>query len=431
MAQNIDTATLTGYFKTRNAKFKDATPEFYKIGRAIPFNQAEKVGKDYVVDVLLRLPQGHTYAAGAVAGTVFTLNDPIALETQPASITGMEFVLRCMASYGVLSRSQTSEMAFGRIWDRIIVAMRKAGMFHEELNFIFGSNAAGIGIVDARVVDAGTSQTFTITQKTWAPGVWAMFEGGKVDVYDTTGVTLRTTSSASVTFSNTGSLSAGRRITLLGVEAELDTIAATDIIVPKGAIVNGWMTGIRKALTTISGNSFGISTTGYGLWSPTIYDCESTPATFTKILEAAGAGTVRGLEGKATGYFSTYAWVDFSADMSALRQIVTEGDGEKVRIGAKKITFIGPNGELDLEPHPMLFAGDGMILQHEDWERPGSTPLTFELPGSPAGAEPQFFQYVPGKAGMECQCYWDQSLLCHQLANQVFIKDILPRSVPV
>jgi hypothetical protein len=415
-------ATLNGYFKQRYGEVSRAVPSFAELQKRIPFEQAARTGDFYNFPVKLRRSHGTTYAGGASHGTAFALNTPIPLTMKNAQVTGTEFVHQEDIAYGVLSAARSQgEAAFGSSLDEVVLDIREEAAYALEMALLYGGTSIA---ALASVSGASTTRDWTITNASWAPGLWAQGEGMKVDCYD---ATLTTKRNALADIDVTAVNADTRVVSVSGNATDLTACVATDVLVPKGAVGN-WFNGVDKIVTN-TGSLFGIDAAAYTLWKGNSYSASSAKLTMGKLQAALTRAVVRGLMEDVTALVSTYSWTDMNNDLAALRRYQEDTKSE-MTAGTNSLKFYGSNGgTIEVVNHPMVKAGEAFLLPTKRYKRVGSSDTTFQLPGVD-GQEPNFFQELESSAGVRLRCYWDQALISTMPAKSVKITAIDPESDP-
>lgn len=418
----FETAAFSGWWKTTYVALEKTSPSFALCKGMMPFEQ--QIGKEVRFPVHLRRSQGYTWkgAAGSVA-TSYTLNTPESPVLDEATITANECTLQEDLAYGAISRAGGGAKSYDGLLDVIIGENMKEGLdFMQELMLLYGGGATtrwanGIGVVESETdIDGSGTNTITFTTATWAPGVWAQLEGGFIDIYASDLSTLRNaTTAVQVTSINLST----RTITVSGLEAELDTIAATDVVFPRGT--NGqWSSGIFDQLSN-AGTIFGISASTYTLWAPNSYAFGSDKLAYAKIMKGLTTGVYKGLDADVTILVSPDGWTDMANDAAALRRWT---DSQKVRVerGTNKLVFYGVTmGEVSIVPHPMMMFGFAAAMVEKTWHRYGSVDTTFRLPNSGDKAEDSFWMPLENSTGIRFRGYWDLAPVCKRPAiNTIF-----------
>ena len=402
--------TLDGWFKTRYAdKAEMLVPEFVILPKYFKFDSAKKTGDTYQQTVRVRRQFGWTWAGSdGVSGTAFLLNDAVPGQTKPANLRGTEFVNRAQIAYGVIKRAMDSQQAFGESFDQIVQDMTESTHFARETALLYGGT--NVGVVDS----IAGSPTFTIEAGEWAPGLWSQMEGGWIDVYN--GATQRNAVGPLVVENIDAD---NYSITLSGDAADLAAIVSGDQILPYKAY-GEWFLGLHS-IAANQGLMFGIDGANFSLWKGNIYDAGSAAATMAKFTKGVIGPVTRGGMGRICYFVSTATWADLNNDHAALRRF-GESTKSGLDLGTNKITYYGPNGTIDIVPHPMVKQGYAYGLQTDKWKRVGSSDVTFEL--GIDGSQNRFFQQMGNNAGFEIRCYWDQALFCNAPARQTRMENI-------
>lgn len=420
----VTTDSLDGMFKVRYAdKIEYLIPSFSKASRDIPFQNAKRLGASYRFPVRLRRGQGVTYAGGSDYGTAFTLNAASSGLTKEASITGTEFVHRETVAYGAVAASKAGGAAFASAFDEVVRDMTESAAFRREMALLYGGTSIG-AVTGTPGQPTATSATIVISLASWAAGLWSQMEGATLDIYDSTGATLRNDSSATAVYTVTNVDSSTRTVTVSGEATDIDAIADTDIIRPAGS-TDAVFDGIDSILTN-TGSLFGIDAGTYGLWQANTYGAGSAALTMAKINAAAAAMVPRGGMRNLTCYVSTFTWTDLNDDLAALRRFTSSMKGgadlgTEGNDGALK--FYGPSGEIKLVPHPLVKSGEAFLIDPKCFRRIGATDVTFDL--GIDGQQNRFFRELADNAGFELRCYWNQGLICTKPNAQTKITGIV------
>lgn len=409
----ITESTLNGFFKKRYEKsLRDLVPEVSDLAQSIPFETALKTGDTYQADVRVRRSHGITF--GGSTAIVTELAAVRSGQTEPVSVKGYLAYMREQISYGVISRAKTSEQAFGSAFDITVNDVKNSFAFYRELNLLYGGS--DIGVITAGGLGAVTSATVTITEASWAPGVWSQMEGAAVDVYDAPGGTKRNATAAVVI----GAVNhTTREVVITGAAADLNAIVANDVFIPYGADAN-WFDGLFKMVPNVSTSIHGINAATYGLWKGNSYDAGDAALTFSKVMDAVALLAGRGATGKLTLRVSPATWSDLLTDQAGLRRYV--GKEGKLDMGAKSIVFYGQTGEVEVKVHPMVKQGYALLTQDVNFKRIGSTDITWQT--STVGEQTYFLHELQGYAGKEMRLMWDQALATLRPANNCLISGI-------
>jgi hypothetical protein len=281
-----------------------------------------------------------------------------------------------------------------------------------EVQLMFGQS--GIGQVETTTAN-GANIVVPVKDEYWAPGVWAGAEGMKVDFYTgatpVTGCTNMTV--AAVSFEN-------KTITITALGGT--GVTAGDIIYPYGAYGKE-MVGLHKLLTQSSGDLFGISTTN-SLWKGNLFTpgTYGTPVvlTFSIIQQAISKAVEKGLDKDVQVLVNPGHWDDLLVDESSLRDYDSSYNPNQAERGAKTIKFHSQNGMIEVIPSTMVMEGYAYIVCKEDFQRIGSTDVTFRRPSDGES----YFRELDNSAGYELRAFSEQALFCVKPSRNVVIRNL-------
>jgi hypothetical protein len=165
--------------------------------------------------------------------------------------------------------------------------------------------------------------------------------------------------------------------------------------------------GIDKIITT-SGTLFGILNTTYSLFKGNEYTA-SGALSLSQIIAATENAVAQGLMEDVCAYVPISAWNTLAATESGLRRYDSSYKNSIAENGIQKLAFYGANGKIEIEPHPIVKAGEVFIIPKKQFIRVGATDVTFQTPGMDAT---EIFLQLPSNAGYEVRAYADQALLC-------------------
>lgn len=415
MATENTVSTLNGLFKRVYAdKLINLVPENTKLYNMVPFEQSEKLGDSYRQPVVVQQEQGFTY--GGSGGSAFTLKEAVAGETKDANVKGYENVMRSKISYGVASRSATSEAAFEQGTKLIIANMLRSFAKRLEISLLYGQKEIGL-------VNANTSSvsTLVISDASWAPGIWNALEGAKVEVYSADLQTDRTSGARTITAINLET----KTITLSGAVLSL---TAGDRVLFDGAYASAaWneMMGLHAIMAAYGDgvtDLFGINPVSYNVWRSTVYSAGSADLSFQKIQAAVAQGCGRGLDEDVVCLVSMRTWAKLCTDQAALRMYDSSYSRGVAENGSEAISFYGQNGKIEIQPSAYVKESLAMLFPKSSLMRIGSTDITFKLPGA---ENDKFFRELDGAAGFELRAYCDQSLFTPTPNKLILINNIV------
>jgi hypothetical protein len=342
---------------------------------------------------------------GGDDGDAFNLNAPIAGTIKQATVSGNEIVLRSYLSYGAASRAEKSEVAFVRSTKHLVENMVESVTKKLEAEILYGQ--MGQATLDA---DPGVSTTFTITASEFAPGLWTGAEGMKIEFYSAGGA-LRAGGPRTV-------VSVDLDAKTVTVDAALDaSLVATDVVYEYGAFGKEFA-GIHKILTN-TGSLFGIDASTYNLWKATSFDVAGQ-LSFTKTIKGIAKAAGRGLDEDIKLYVSPATWAVMSSDEAAFRMQDSSYKSSQSESGHESIKFYSQNGSVEIIPHTYIKEGYAFGLVLDEFEKVGSTDVTFKVPGK--GED--FFRALENAAGYELRCYADWAIFCHKPNKQILYTGI-------
>jgi len=401
-AMNGPLSTLDGLFKDQysNKGIENLIPSNKKLQEMIKFNSSQKNGGQYVAPVILGLEHGITYANEEEGA--FALNEAIAGQMRPAKVSGYQMVLRSAISYTAASRAISSAQAFQDATKLLVANMLDSVRNKLEVQLMLGQ--VGIGKVDG----APVGNVVSLLASHFAPGVWSGAENMKVDIYNAVPAKVGATRVVTaVDFEN-------KTITLDDASGILDT----HTIYPAGA-KGKEMAGLHAILSN-TGTLFGIDAAVHSLWKGNQYDAVDSVLTFAIIQEAIAKAVEKGLDKDVTVLVNPGHWDDLLTEQTALRQYDSSYSAAQVEQGAKAIKFHSQNGMCEIVPSTLVMEGFAYVICPEDFQRIGSTDVTFKRPGQ----GDNFFRELEAQAGFELRAYSDQALFCVKPSRQILIQGL-------
>lgn len=402
-------ATLNGLFKEVYAdKVHNLVPDNVVLMNMIDFVPSEKhLGNQYHEPVILGHEHGLTY--GGTSGSAFTLNDAIAGQTKDAVVQGYEFLLRAQIAYSVASRSANSKAAFERGTKLIVANMVRSFAKKMECSLFYGQKELGIA------AGAMVGTVLTLTTASWAPGIWVGAEAAQIDIYDATGVTLRSTREID------GVDLELRTITL---DANVGTVVATDRLFWKGQNGNDFK-GLHAIITEAT-SLFGINPSAYSLFRGNQYDAASAALSLNKIQQAIARGVEKGLDEDVVCLVNPRTWAQLMTDQAALRMYDSSYSVSVSENGAQSIRFYAQNGMVEIKPCTYVKESLAFIIPPKELMRVGSSDISFKLPGAALdNGEDAFFLAMPSVAGYEIRAYSDQALFTGAPCKLIVIYNIV------
>ena len=119
-------------------------------------------------------------------------------------------------------------------------------------------------------------------------------------------------------------------------------------------------------------------------------------------------------------FVSPESWAKLAADEAAFRKYDDSYKTEQAENGFKSIKFYSQNGGVEVIPHTYIKNGFAYALILDEFEKVGSTDVTFKRPGK----GDDFFRDLENANGYELRCYADWAIFCHKPNKQLLFKDI-------
>jgi len=409
MSQANVVDTLNGNFKEVYAdNIENLIPDGVKLYNEIAFvADSKQNGNLYHQPVILGLEHGVTY--GGSDGNAFALNASISGVMKDAQVQGYEMVLRSTLSLAAASRSANSKAAFESATKYLVANMLRSISRRLEVQLLYGKRSIG-------KVSSVATNTITITDASWAPGIWSGAETMLVDFYDdlpsnSGAAQLLNAEIASVDFDS-------RTITLSSGGA---SVSADDYIFYKGAFGNEF-DGIDHIIRN-TGTLFNISASSYNLWQGSVLANGGTARdiSFELITNAVTRLVEKGLADQDVVVLINPMQFDvLLAEQDAKRMFDGSYKETESKSGSKEIMFYSQNGAIRIMSSIYCKAGSAYVLCMDEFMRVGSSDITFKQPGF--GGD--FFRLLTDANGYELRAYTDQALFCSAPGRNAVIDDL-------
>lgn len=416
MASVTDMTQLNGWFKTSYAdKIESLIPDSVLYAREAKELPAEKQpGGGYSVPVTLTSEQGVTKASSNAGA--FSLNSPIAMSTDQTSLAGSQLLIRSALDYETIFRSKNKN-AFVSATKGVVENILKSAYFYLEADIMWGKT--GIGLVSGIAANV-----ITLTTASFASGLWLGSENRRLRIETAAGVLRGECSVSSYDLE-------ARTVT---VDAAPAGVAATDVIyfAADGASGANCMSGLYSAMTTTTGDLWGISTTSYGLWrSASAYNASNAPLSFNKVMKAIVGTANKGLGDDISEIdlvVNPSTFSDLGNDLAALRSIDSSYKSVEAENGFEGLQFNCPAGKVTIKQTKCM--KEGFAFLHPKISRcieiVGSSPKpTFELPGMVSNGEKQYLRTMENNAGVETRIYWNGAAFTTKIAHMRVIDHIV------
>ena len=398
--------TLNGFFKeTYSEKLKELIPDNVLLLNMIKFLSKDKQpGNLFHTPIILGLEHGITF--GDPDADAFNLEAPVSGSVKDAQVKGSPAILRSMIGYTAIARAaQGGQKAFMDATKFVVANMLRSFSKKLEIEMLYGQTGYAT-FADTDVSGA----VLTVPVAEWAPGIWAGAENMPIDIYKSDGTFMGNFVVSKVNMST-------RAITFDAAPV----LATGSYTVYHKAAYGKEFAGIHKILSTTSGNLFNIDVSKYALFQGNTYSAASGALSFTKLQLAAARAVEKGHEGKLTAIVNPRGWANMLSDQAALRKYDSSYSESTMKNGSKALTFYSQNGEIEIIPSIYVKEGHSFLLSMEDWNRVGSTDLTFKLPGQ----NEEFMRHMENASALELRIFTDQALFCSAPGRNVVITSIV------
>jgi hypothetical protein len=363
--------TLSGLFKEVFSKLGlvQACPTWAICQDKFPFEKGEAIGEAYVVAVTLTKEGGFVYAPSTGSNAVPPSPTPVAATVQHAKIQSFAIYLASQLAYSAAARAASQgKAAFKSAYAAVLSNMKFSHMYRLECSLLYGRDGLG-------VVTDNTSGVLTISEATFAPGIWgAGLKGSILEAFTAT------TESAT---QHNGDLVisavdiSNRTVTVTGTNSAV--VANDNLYWKSSRTTTAWneCAGLYRILTN-TGTLFDIDAATYDSWKSQSYAVNGQ-ISLTAIMRLAAKCQSYGLE-DAILMVGPERYADLASDEAALRRY--NDAGANAKRGPKSISFDMGGVAIEIMSHPMLKLGHAFLLPADEVHRIGSTDVTMALPGS-------------------------------------------------
>jgi len=397
--------------------FKFAAP----LAARIPFESGNLVGGKYHVPVDLAQEHGFTYAA---ANTTPTLLASVAGYMADGQVEGSQIYGRSLVAYEAIMRSQQQgKQAVREATKHVVKRLGRSGAKRLEVDLLHGRR--GIGVIAAQS-GASTTRTWTISDASWAPGIWAGMEGATLDVYRTNSTyadtKLNTTGAAGSLYVSAVDIE-NKQIDVTGNATDLTAIdsysASNGFIFFETASTTTSMAGI-DAISRNVGTLFNINAANYALWGGNVKSSTGV-LSLAKILDALSLPASFGMMGmKATCIVSPKSFEVLNSDEAALRRHGAQYRSAGTN-GFESLEFYSQTGALEILPHPFQKEGQAHIVALEEFHRIGASDLSFIDRG---GGQPRLILESANSPSSEMRLQSHQAIYCEMPRHCVVLDGI-------
>lgn len=436
MAQYIDFTTYEGLFLHKyEEKLVRTIPAFADCQRAIPFVDRHRIGDEYRIPLALQLEAGITWAKQSDGA--FSLEAPIAGIVKQASVQGSQMCIRSAVAYVAAFAGESPDQAFESTTGSTVKNAWEAMRRFLEIDILYGQDDEGLGVIGAiagAAMDPGPgnvpANSIQITEASWGSGLWV--EGATCQVYSSNHATHRNSANPVITAIDLDN----RVITFDTIPA---AAVATDVVHYKTQFTgaggtHNTMAGLKKILSTTSGNLFGINVGTYNKWRGNTFGCSSGPLTFPRIGRAMAKVLAKGGQGNQfILWVSDNGWTDLNSDIDALRIDDTSGYRPgKIELGHEEILYHTVCGPVMIKAHACVKRGEAFLIPEKGFERIGSTDITFDrakMTGLTKSGPGNFLLELASNAGFEFRGFSHQAIISERPGYCVYFNSIVNNSV--
>lgn len=397
--------------------------------KSLPFvESSDKSGKDFTMPILTAISQGVTPDN---TGNVINLKGARPGQNSQAVLDGVNLYIQEQLSYSDLMKmgngaSESGDAAAyesGPDW--VMYSMRLGLKHHAEMMALYGSGTSAtlagggdIGVLDTSPIVTGTNisgagVTVKISTATWAKLLWLNSGSGGVantgsgmliDIYDTTGTTLRANNVRVVGVTD----STKCRIAIVATAATSTgptyVPVATDRLIP-----SGWAAASAMGVSPIfqlSGTFAGIDNTVVPQWKPQSYDCNGGALTTDMVQDFASKLIGNGFEqGEFDVWSSPATNSTFIKQFTPYAQWINDAGSDSKRIGTGRISVDTPCGRFNLKPYGYMKQGEVLVIAKGNVVRIGASEnredgikgqgLALELQGQSGSEMRAMCQFAP------------------------------------
>lgn len=413
MATTNNVSTMAGLFKVvYGEKIIDLTPSTNKLLRMLDFKYAQSLGDKFIQPVELHHEHGITYAA---AGEEPTLEQPTAGQSSNAQVDGAQVFARSRVNYEALAKaSQAGEKAFAQATAQVVRRLTRAASKALEITMLHGRR--GRGTLES-VSGSGTTRVWTITEASWAAGIWAGSANMKLDAYAANYSGSAVNSNAAVVITSVDM--ENRQLTVSGNATDLTAITANMHLFQRTASHTTEMAGIDSIIRN-TGTLFNISAATYELWRGHVVTGVGAPS-MNVVLDGVRRAVELGLEDDTIAIVSPKCFQVLNNNVAALRKYDASYRTKEGTNGVEEITYYGQSGAVRIVPH--LYQKNGLIhiISDKEWRRVGAMDLGFM---NYSGEDTQLLWDVPDSGAKEMRCYFNGAVFCEAPAHSVVLEGI-------
>jgi hypothetical protein len=407
MAEYSAYASLSGFLKEKiipNISY--VIPLEDKIARMFPLKDKSGVGKQIVVPVVVSEAQGLTF--GGEDSTGYAINTSVSVETVQAIVKTDSFVMEGLIAQDMIDRMQKDSQTVKTEFAVMTKSLTDQAAFAREISLLHGT--AGVGNILARTNDSHTTQTFSISARTWSPALISRLVKGKVDIYNGASKVTATTSPVLSAFSI-----ANHTITLVGTEADLDNVAAGYTLYPEGGY-GKMMQGLSYVCGSTALTIHGLLQSTYPTWQSQTVSAGASKLNYDLVGDAVVALRNRGAFGNLTLIVDPIGGKNLKTELVKLSTSKTSS----ARFDNKTSILGFDAQDIEIVEHIFAKPGEALLFDVETIQREGVDVNFIDLGGGTKN-------YVMAKPGYNAAFYrvgFNQALVHREPSKTLKISDI-------
>lgn len=341
----------------------EKTQPFHEVlGKRVPFDSGlQRLGKSYLIPVVLQPPNGVTYVGKDPTATNLKAGRP--MNVQEAEAFSYELDVMEQTPWAVFERQKGGQQSVEAYLSILMLFLKRTALTRREASLLLGQNTTGWGTVSS-VTDHTTYATIVFTDATWRGGLW--WAAGPGATFDSFTGNTKNNSTAALVLLGTNPTNKSIDVQYGGTLGS--EVAAADNIFPEGAYdgtTHYDMPGLLVQNSNTTGTVFGLSASTYPNWAGNTF---SVGGVFTEDSEEYYLGLLRNrglVDGKVTMYFPEPTWRDRVAAHSAKRIFDDSYQPNRQKGGEEEFDYSTKRfGRIEHELHPFL--ADSEVMAQVD-----------------------------------------------------------------
>lgn len=428
--------SLNGIAITKYAKrAEDVIPvDVAPLTSMLTLEQGQKLGLQFQFPLELTYDDSTTYAAAGSGA--FSFNETVTGQMLPAIVNSTNYLHRGVIDYETIARTDDapSEGAIENAVDRMMFRIDTGLSANMEVDFWYGGT--NIGVVADPIVGNGSNGApagqlrVTITNASFAPGLWIGRKGSRFDCYQLTAATGRPTS----TKRNANAALVlyrfdlkNRQVYFTGNSTDFAAVTAGDGFLKFNAYGQGTQ-GMDYVMTSEGTTLYNIDTTQYDLMQPSYYDNGGVGLTLKRLYSGMSDPISKGVGMRGVDvWLNPDNFADLLANESILRRYAEAGGTGKN--GFSGLTYDSQVGRMTFLPTPIIKRGEAFVgPTKRTCSKVGAAEPALKNFGMRGGNDAQYLKPIENKAGCEAQKYGNLGFLNKLPAHWLKIGNIVPET---